>query len=277
MNGIAGGIAWEDRGRVGAQPLLLVRPLGGSVALWGDFARVLERDLRVVSFDARGTGDSTGHPRVSTRSLAADAISVLDARGIACAHVFGISLGGMVATRLAIGASSRVASLIVASAPTRGVAFERAGFLRAFNFARCCAHTPRETERCIVTRVLSREFRAHHPAEATRIEELAARTPSPHASILAHVIAAARHDVRGELGRVRTRTLILAGDRDHLLGPKAGLDLERGIEGSSRLVIEGAGHDLTLERPQETAARVLDLVLRVGAGDSVRGAMSLPA
>jgi 3-oxoadipate enol-lactonase len=258
VKGRTGDLAWSDCG-TGA-PILLIRPLGGSVALWGDFARELQREHRVLAFDARGSGDSQGHARISTGALAADALAVLDARGVERAHVFGISLGGMVATRFALAAPSRVAALVVASAPARGLAFERAGLGRAASFAPCFARSAREAERCLVTRVLSRRFRAEHPEEAARIEELAARTPSSHATILAHLVAAARHDARAKLVQIRTRTLVLAGDRDHLLGASAGMDLERGISGASRVVVKDSGHDLTLEQPHATAKLVFAFV-----------------
>lgn len=260
MRGATRGIAWEDRGDVRKPPILLVRPLGGSASLWGEFACTLERDLRVVTFDALGTGTSSGRARSSTAALAVDALAVLDARSIEKAHVFGISLGGMVATRVAIDSPSRVASLVLASTAARGFAFERAGLRRAAGFARCLAHEPCKAERCVVLRVLSHEFRAEHPFEAERIADLAAQTPSPHLTFVAHTIAALRHDARAQLGTLRAPTLVLTGDRDHLLGPSAALALTHGIAGAKRTIITGSGHDLTLERPVETATRVLAFV-----------------
>jgi 3-oxoadipate enol-lactonase len=239
---------------------LLIRPLGGSASLWGEFAGALEQELRVVTFDALGSGESSGRARASTAALAVDARAVLDARGIEKASLFGISLGGMVATRLAIDSPSRVSSLVLASTAASGFAFERAGVRRASGFVRCLARQSGETERCVVLRVLSREFRTAHPLEAARIASVAAQDPSPRLTLVAHAIAALRHDVRAQLRTIRAPTLVLAGDRDHLLGPDAGLALARGIAGSRRTIITGAGHDLTLERPVETAEQVLAFV-----------------
>ncbi len=260
MRGATGGIAWEDRGDASRPPILLVRPLGGSTSLWGEVAGALAREMRGVTCDARGSGRATGHARASTAALAGDARAVLDARSIEKATLFGISLGGMVATRFAIDSSSRLASLILASTAARGFAFERAGLRRASGFARCLARESCETERCVVLRVLSHEFRAEHPLEAARIAGLAAQTPTSRMTLVAHALAALRHDARAQLGTIRAPTLVLAGDRDHLLGPDAGLVLARGIAGARRAIITGSGHDLTLERPGETARRVLAFV-----------------
>jgi len=260
MRGATRGIAWEDRGDASRPPILLVRPLGGSTSLWGEFAGALERELRVVTFDALGSGVSSGRARTSTAALAGDARAVLDARSIEKATLFGISLGGMVATRFAIDSPSRLASLVLASTAARGFAFERAGLRRASGFARCLARERCEAERCVVLRVLSHEFRAEHPVETARIAGLAAQTPTPRRTLVAHALAALRHDARAQLGTIRAPTLVLAGDRDHLLGPGAGLALARGIAGAKRTIITGSGHDLTLERPGETATRVLAFV-----------------
>jgi 3-oxoadipate enol-lactonase len=260
VKGTTDGIAWVDRGPTHPSPVLLIRPLGGSMALWGPFADALAREHRVLEFDARGSGVSPGRPRTSTADLARDALAVLDGRGIERAHVFGISLGGMVATRFVLARPDRVLSLVLASTATRGLAFEAAGVRRGLRFARCLAHEERAAERCIVRRVLSHEFRADHPDEAERIAERASLLPSPRTTILAHALAAARHDARREVGALRARTLVLSGDRDHLLGPDAGRALAGAIPGARRAVVERAGHDLTLENPRDTASRVLEFV-----------------
>lgn len=260
MRGAANGIAWEDRGRSGAPPLILIRPLGGSAALWGRFADDLASHFRVVTFDARGSGISSGSPRCSIRGLADDACSVLDACGIDRASVFGISLGGMVAQRLAISSSSRVRALVLASTAARGIAFERAGLRRAAGFAACLTRSSGRTERCLVRRVLSPTFRDAHAERANQIADLAARVPTSRATIVAHAFAALRHDASAELASVRARTLVLAGDQDHLLGAAPARKLARCIPNAKLRILEGAGHDLTLEAPDETARAITEFL-----------------
>ena len=69
-------------------PLLLIRPLGGSLVCWGSFAETLASGARVVAFDARGSGCSSAAPlATTTRSMAADAVAVLDAFAIGRADV----------------------------------------------------------------------------------------------------------------------------------------------------------------------------------------------
>src|SRR5690242_14422054 len=71
-------------------PLVLCRPLGGSMALWGEFAARLAADVPVIAFDPRGVGRSSDVPAGhTTRAMAADALALLDVLGVARAHVFG--------------------------------------------------------------------------------------------------------------------------------------------------------------------------------------------
>ena len=75
----AGSIGYEVRGPNRGIPLLLIRPLGGSMALWGTFRTLLEERFRVIAFDLRGMGRSSRTSEwATTRRLAGDALRVLD-------------------------------------------------------------------------------------------------------------------------------------------------------------------------------------------------------
>jgi 3-oxoadipate enol-lactonase len=259
-----GGITYELHGRAHpGVPVLLLRPLGGAMALWGAFRDVLAEKLRVVSFDLRGTGRSTAEPRrwLTTRDLARDGLHVLDHLGVRLAHVFGISLGGMTATWLAILAPSRVARLCIASAPARGLELTRAGLRRELALAACFVRPRADVEASLVARILSPKFRVTHPEAVHRIERLIREAPASRASLLEHALAGVMHDARRQLRNVECPTLVLAGDRDTLLGAAAPHALADAIQGAAFELVAGAGHDLTLEQPIVTATRVSEFFL----------------
>src|SRR4051812_32047208 len=132
-NGIS--IEVEDAGRPDGVPLLLVMGLGMQLTSWpAELVQLLvARGFRVIRFDNRDAGrsqgfDELGVPSVpvaalkrlmhlpldapyTLRDMAADTLGVLDALGIARAHVCGASLGGMIAQHLAAEHPGRVASL----------------------------------------------------------------------------------------------------------------------------------------------------------------------
>jgi pimeloyl-ACP methyl ester carboxylesterase len=95
-------------------PLLLIQGLGWSKwpsrAQWPEYVR----RRRVLAFDNRGTGLSAKPPGpYSMEMLADDAASVLDARGLGQADVYGHSMGGYIALTLARQRPELVRSLVL--------------------------------------------------------------------------------------------------------------------------------------------------------------------
>src|SRR4051794_2859106 len=84
-------------GPPGAPAILLMHSLATHLQVWDAQAAELARELRVVRFDLRGHGLSELGAPYTLDDLAADALGVLDACGIASAHVGGVSIGGMIA------------------------------------------------------------------------------------------------------------------------------------------------------------------------------------
>jgi 3-oxoadipate enol-lactonase len=257
-----GRIAYAIFGRAGetCPPLLLLRPLGGSMALWGGtgFLDHLAAARRVVVFDARGTGRSTQAPlRTTTRRMAADALALLDHLGIAEADVFGLSLGGMVATWLAIDAPARVRRIVLGSTVRRGLDVSRRGLGRALSLGQCLLRpSMAEVEGCLLRRILSSRFRREHPDAVRRFERLARAEPASRLGLLRLLAAAALHDASAQLGRVHTPALILWGELDPLLRYDLERELSRALVDARLEIIAGCGHDLSLEQPLATATRI---------------------
>src|ERR1700742_1185159 len=99
--------------------VLLVMGLGLPGDAWWRTVPVLARTYRVITFDNRGSGRAErAEGPLTIAGMAADAVSVLDAAGVPRAHVYGMSMGGMIAQELALGFPERVGSLVLgATAP----------------------------------------------------------------------------------------------------------------------------------------------------------------
>lgn len=250
-----GRIAFEVRGPENAgTPILLLRPLAGSMALWGEFRDVLAATHQVIAFDPLGVGSSSPAALdVTTREMARDAVAVLDGLAVPRAHVFGISLGAMVATWLAIDAPTRVARLCLASAGPVGFALTPSSLSRGVEMVEAVLSPEHEVVTRLVEAVLSRDVRK---GEREIVEAATAGDPARRGEILKHAIAAARHDARAELHRIVAPTLVLAGDHDELVGAGPPAALAAAIAGARLEIIVDAGHDLTLEQPGATARRV---------------------
>jgi 3-oxoadipate enol-lactonase len=245
--------------------LLLMRPLGGSRVSWDGFATLLAMRARVVSFDPRGVGDSSAAPLwCSTRGMARDALCLLDHLQLNEAHVYGISLGGMVASWLAVDAAERVGKLVLASTLPRGLeAHAPGGTLGLWSMLRCLAKPAGEAEACLATHILSPQFRRERPEAVRRVQQLARQKPASHRAFLALAKAAASHDVRARLSSIRAETLVLIGEYDPLLTVESQRELLAGLPRAEYELIAGAGHDLSVEAPEPTARRVLAHVLGI--------------
>src|SRR5580658_10137848 len=105
-------IFWEEAGA--GEPLLLIMGLGYSHEMWHRTLPVVSAHYRTILFDNRGVGKSdVPQGAYSVAQMAADAAAVLDAAGIARAHVFGISMGGMIAQEFALNYPERVNRLVL--------------------------------------------------------------------------------------------------------------------------------------------------------------------
>ncbi len=256
---VGGRLAYAVKGH--GPGILLVRPVGGSMLSWSHFADALAKRLKVIAFDARGTGGSSEAPMfVTTRELAREAIALLDHLALPKVHVFGLSLGGMVATWLAIDAPDRVERLVLASTLPRGLAISRAAVSKGLGLARALARTPAETEASLVTQILSGSFRKGHPEAVAELQRLARKRPATHRGLLTMLQAAARHDARARLHDIRAETMVLVGQRDPLITVSSQRKLLANIPHARFDVIDGAGHDVTAEAPDACAQHVLDFV-----------------
>lgn len=234
-------------------PLLLVRGLARSLDYWGEFERMAAGSFRVITYDNRGVGGSdTPRPPYTTSAMADDAAGLLRQLGEPRAHVFGVSLGGMIAQMLAIRHPGLVDRLAIAcSTPGRS----RGRRLPATVLARmlCAPLLPASlAHRVGASLVLSHGHRVAHPESLRRLRDLGRRWPVPSRGFLGQIAAAILHDPREQLATIRAPCLLLHGSGDRLVPLENSHRLRTAIPGSRLEVLPGVGHDLTTEQPRFT-------------------------
>ena len=114
VNGIE--IAYREFGS--GDPLIMIMPFAGEMDMCNDtFVRELAGSYRVILFDNRGMGYSTENNETFSLSLFAnDTAGLMDALDISSAHIFGSSMGSVIAQEMALEYPDKVDSLILSSA-----------------------------------------------------------------------------------------------------------------------------------------------------------------
>ncbi|MEJ2294620.1 MAG: alpha/beta hydrolase, partial [Candidatus Lokiarchaeota archaeon] len=89
--------------------------LSANIDWWTkDIVESLSEDFKVIMFDNRGAGKTENNNRdFSIKDLADDTVGLIDALNINRFHVFGISMGGMIAQELVLNYPERVEKLIL--------------------------------------------------------------------------------------------------------------------------------------------------------------------
>ena len=101
-------------------PLLMIAGLGSTCETWGPVAEELARRFTLILVDNPGIGQSVAvRPPRDLADLSADYIELLDYLQLDKAHVLGLSLGGIIAQRLAIDHASRIDRLVLVSCTNR--------------------------------------------------------------------------------------------------------------------------------------------------------------
>ena len=284
-------LEYESLGDPGNPAILLVMGLGVQMILWPDaFCEMLvAKGLRVVRFDNRDIGLSTkldhlGTPDIGRQAvryflhlplkapyliedMARDTEGLMDALGIARAHVMGASMGGMIAQNLAARSPQRVASLVslMSTTGSRRLPSPRPRALRALLLP-----PPPEGDVEAATRRMMQLFRVigsrTYPAEEGYLrawcERHVRRSYHPVGAARQLLAIAASGDRTEVVRRIKVPTLVLHGDEDPLLLPRCGEATARAIrEGggtASLQLIRGMGHDFPVEVLPELAERVAE-------------------
>ena len=245
---------YERTGR--GEPLLCITGFTISSAIYEPVLPLWSARFDCITYDNRGSGRS-GTPlrTTSMAELAADAARLLDALDVPSAHVFGISMGGMIAQELALRFPERVRGLLRAGTTPGGPRAARPAVRELAAAGAGLVATGRRAGRPWLAPLLfSEAFRAEQPE---RVRELlthfAAHGPTAWGAN-AHWWATVYHDTVGRLGQIQAPTLVLHGGEDRFAPLANARLLARRIPDAELAVIPGTGHAFILEQPEASWA-----------------------
>jgi pimeloyl-ACP methyl ester carboxylesterase len=249
-------IYYRTNGPTRAEPLVLIMGLGWDMTGWQLLMPYLG-EFRVLRLDNRGTGRSDKPDRpYSIRQMALDVIRCMNATGIDSAHIYGASLGSMIAQEVALNYPARVRSLVLGCPSPGAIAFPGSpgilrmllnreelspeeSFMRAtpFLYGRALTERPEAIEEVMRRRIASRA----DPVGMRRQLEAVLRWSS-------------LRWLRG----LRVPTMVMHGDKDRLIPLSNGRLIAALVPGARLNIIKGAGHVYGTDAPEEHLELLLD-------------------
>ena len=254
-----GKLYYEMKGK--GQPVVLISGGGGmDLRQWDAQFKFLKKHFQVIRYDVRGIGRSDT-PSV-VYSNVADLKAVLDFLGIEKATLVGLSSGGNIALDFAVTHPERVNSLVLSGSMVRGFEMSEELKKRVDKFAEA---NKALDEKKITIEDVAQVFlddpyfvpapdnsKARKTAKRLMIEN--ARDIPPNLEQQLNPPTATR------VGEIKHPTLILIGNLDHPdLHRRMDFLLEK-ISGSKKVIINGGGHILNLEKPKEFNEAVFDFL-----------------
>lgn len=237
-------------------PLLLVHGLSGCWQNWLETIPQLARSRRVIALDLPGFGASP-MPRepitISGYGRVLDALC--DALDVDATGVVGNSMGGFVATELALAFPRRVQRLVLISAAgISSDAVRREPVLaagRAIAMTTAWAATRLEPlARRARLRRIALQFVAKHPESMSAPLAYELMRGSGKHGFIPALEACLSYPIRERLPEIACPTLILWGEDDHVIPVGDAARFERLIPDARKVILPDTGHVSMLERPE---------------------------
>ncbi|MGA2855390.1 MAG: alpha/beta fold hydrolase [Candidatus Sulfotelmatobacter sp.] len=249
-------IYWDEQG-TGA-PILLIMGLGYPSAMWHRTRPGLSASYRTIALDNRGAGESDVPPGpYSIALMASDAAAVLDAAGVPSAHVFGVSMGGMIAQEFALQYPERVRSLILGCTAAGGPNAPRAE-PAALDMLRAVSMMPPEQAAEAAVPFI---YNSGTPRRLID-EDIAQRRPwlPRSAGYLGQLQAILTWGSFSRLTQIAAPTLVIHGKMDRLVPPGNGEMIAARIPGAQLVLLERAGHLFSTDQPEAAQRAIFEFL-----------------
>jgi pimeloyl-ACP methyl ester carboxylesterase len=245
------------------EPLLLIMGLSLSSKSWFRTVPALSEHYKVIIFDNRGVGlSSKPTTPYSIELMAEDTKVVMDAAGIDSAHVYGISMGGMIAQRLALKYPERIRSLILGCTTSGGTNhIQPSADVSMLMLSRASTTaTPEEMAWATAPILYSQAFIENHRNLVKEDIQKRIEIPVLPYAYMLQLQACMAHDTYNELKQITAPTLIIHGDADRLVPYENGVTLAHTIPNAEFLTVPGAGHIYVTEANDLVNNRGLDFL-----------------
>ena len=254
LNAGAVSIAYELRGE--GPPLLMINGFRRSRVVWLEgVLKPLAEHFQLILMDNRGTGHSDKpEDGYSIEAFADDCAGVIAGLGLPSAHVFGVSMGGMIAQRLATRHPDKVHGLALGCTNCgRGSIAPEKRIGELLRMQPDASMDAREVARRQEEAYYMPGFRASQRALIDGLFDLVNQNPTPVHAVKGHLKAIDAFDACADLSRIKAPTLVITGEGDPLIPAENSRLIASRIPGAQLVLLADASHFFWIEKPQETA------------------------
>jgi len=254
INGIS--LYYEIHGS--GEPLLLIMGLGANATGWSSQIPAFSRAYQVIAFDNRGAGrsDKPNEP-YSMGQMADDAHGLLTELCIESAHVFGMSLGGMIAQELVLRHPEQVRTLVLGGTMAGGPSAIIAGPDVVMQFISLSGLPVIQAIEAGLALLYSEDYIKKNKGDLVRRSLLNAHLMAPIFALQRQFMAIVGFNTVARLDEITAPTLVLSGTADRVMPSQNANVLIEGIAGSRLVELAGAGHGFLVEKADEVNAAVL--------------------
>jgi 3-oxoadipate enol-lactonase len=245
-------IYWDKQGH--GAPILLIMGLGYTSHMWYRIQPVLATQYQTIALDNRGVGRSDmplGPYPIAL--MASDAAAVLDAAGFESAHVFGVSMGGMVAQEFALQYPKRVRSLILGCTGAGGPTAVRAEADAAQMLMMRDKMPPEQAAEAAVPFIYDADTPRKRIDEDLAVRKPWFPKPEAYRAQLQGILA---WESYSRLPAITVPTSVIHGESDRLVPPGNGKLIAQRIPGAKLVMIPHSSH-LFMTDQTETANRAI--------------------
>jgi aminoacrylate hydrolase len=261
-------LAYEVAGT--GPPILFVQGVGVHGDGWLPQVERLSAKYSCLRFDNRGMGRSQplGDGQLTIDLMVDDALALVDTQTWARFHVVGHSMGGHIATALALRAPERVLSLALLCTSARGKDMPPLSTSFLWTSLRSRIGPRRNRRHAFLEIVLPRSVRGVEDLDtwAARLEPLFGHDLADTPRVVMRQIRAYRlYDGVGKLSALRgTPTLVMAAEEDSLAPPRLGRALAAEIPGARYVEFADASHGLTITHANELNEQLAEHLATAG-------------
>ena len=257
VNGVT--LHYSDQGPKDGPPLVFANSLGTDYRLWDQIMPMLPDGLRIIRYDKRGHGLSSGPAApYFMGDLVGDLAALMDALGLKNSVLVGLSIGGMIAQGLAAERPDLLKAMILSNTGAKigteaiwadRMATARNGGVEALADAQ-------------LARWFSDDFRKNRKPELAAWRAMLTRTWIE--GFIGCSAAISETDLYDSTARLRLPVLGIAGDEDGSTPPDMVREAVELVPGSEFHLIRGAGHLPCVENPEEYATTLIGFLHKVG-------------